>query len=218
MHTLFPESDQERIRAAVAAAERATSGEIVPFVVARSGHYSVASWRGAGIGAVVAAAAGLAAGAWNDGWGLGWLYAAEGILALTLLGALAGALSARLPAVRRALAGRRLLEENVSRRAAQAFLEEEVFNTRDRTGILLFASMFEHRLVVIGDAGVNAKVHEGEWEEVVALVRDGIRGGRPTDGLVAAIEKCGEILHRRGVELRDDDSDELPDAVRIRPE
>jgi len=218
MRALFPDSDQDRIRAAVARAEEATSGEIVPYIVERSGRYEAALWRGAGIGALAAAAVGLAAGAAYDGWGLNWLYAAEGMLALVILGALAGALLALAPPARRVLAGRRRLDYNVARRAAQAFVEEEVFDTRDRTGILLFASLFEHRLVVIGDSGVNAKVEQGEWEEVIALVRDGIRRGAPTDGLVAAIDKCGELLHRRGVALRDDDSDELSDEVRLRRE
>ncbi len=218
MHSLFPDLDQERIREAVATAERATSGEIVPYVVARSGRYEVARWRGAAIGASVFAVAGLVAGAVYDGWGLDWLYAAEGMLALTLLGALAGALVAWWTPVRRALAGQRRMDEAVARRAAQAFIEEEVFDTRDRTGILLFVSLFEHRLLVLGDSGINAKVDAGEWVEVVALVRDGIRRGAATDGLVAAIDRCGELLHRRGVEIRDDDSDELSDSVRLRTE
>jgi putative membrane protein len=218
MHDLFTDADRERIRVAVANAERATSGEIVPYVVARSGMYEVALWRGGAIGAFVAAVAGLGAGAAYEGWGLNWLYAAEGILALVLLGGLAGSVAALAPPIRRLLAGRRRLDENVTRRATQAFVEEEVFDTRDRTGILLFVSLLEHRLIVLGDAGVNAKVQPGEWSEVVDLVRNGIRRGAPADGLVAAIDKCGEILHRRGVELRDDDSDELRDEVRLRKE
>ena len=40
--------------------------------------------------------------------------------------------------------------------------EEEVFSTEDRTGILLLLSLFEHRVVVLGDAGIKAKVGEGE--------------------------------------------------------
>ena len=218
MDSTFSELDQDRIREAVAAAERATSGEIVPYVVARSGRYEVALWRGAAIGAVLVAVAGLVAGAVYDGWGLNWLYAAEGMLALLVLGALAGALVAWWAPVRRALAGRRRMDESAARRAAQAFVEEEVFDTRDRTGILLFVSLFEHRLLVLGDAGINAKVGPDEWVEVVALARDGIRRGAPTDGLVAAIERCGELLHRRGVEIRHDDSDELSDRVRLRKE
>ena len=37
------------------------------------------------------------------------------------------------------------------------FLEEEVFNTKQRTGMLLFMSFFEREAVVLGDVGINKK-------------------------------------------------------------
>ena len=213
---LFTDEELARISAAVAEAERATAGEIVPYVVARSGRYEVALWRGAGLGALLGAIVALAVGALNDGWGLEWLYAAEGVLMVTLTGALAGAALAIVPAVRRMLAGKVRLDTHTARRAAQAFVEEEVFNTRDRTGILLFVSLLEHRILVLGDAGINQKVAPEEWAEVVVLVRDGIKRRALGEGLAAAVTRCGELLHRRGVGIRDDDTDELPDAVRVR--
>ena len=96
------------------------------------------------------------------------------------------------------------------------FVEEEVFDTRDRTGILLFVSLFEHRIEVVGDSGINDKVEPAEWVEVVDLVRAGIRRQSLADGLVQAVERCGDLLHRRGVEVRPDDTDELADDVRVR--
>lgn len=213
---LFSDDDHERIRAAVAAAERRTAGEIVPYVVRQSGRYDVAVWRGAAAGALVAAAALLGVATLYDGWGLGWLYSAWAMAAAMGLGGTLGAVAvALLDPLRRLLAGPALLAETVHRRAAQAFADEEVFDTRDRTGILLFVSLLEHRLEVVGDKGIDAKVEPGEWTEVVDLVRAGIRRGDLAGGLVAAIERCGDLLHRRGVALRDDDTDELPDGLRV---
>lgn len=211
------EADLARIEAAVGAAEQRTAGEIVPFVVRQSGSYDVAAWRAAAIGALLAAAAALGASWLYDGWGLPWLYSTWAVETATLAGAVAGGLAgAFVPLVRRSLAGPALLAETVHRRAAEAFLDEEVFATRDRTGILLFVSLFEHRIEVVGDSGINAKVEPAEWEGVVARVRTGIRGGDLAGGLVAAVEMCGDLLHRRGVELQPGDTDELPDGVRLR--
>jgi putative membrane protein len=216
---LFTDAELETIRQAVSEAERATAGEIVPFVVQRSGRYEFAVWRGAALGALLAALGGLSVAATYSGWGLSWLYAAEGLLALVFVGAVVGGgLVAFVPALRRALAGAARLDENVGRRAAAAFLEEEVFNTRDRTGILLFVSLLEHRILVVGDAGINQKVGQEEWAEVVARIRRGIREKTLAAGLVDAVGLCGALLHRRGVEIRPDDTDELADGVRIRPE
>lgn len=216
---LFTDAEHERIRQAVAAAETRTAGEIVPYVVRRSGTYQVAVWRAAAIAAVVAAILALGVAWAYDGWGLGWLYSAWAMaLVMTVAGSLGAVAASLSDALRRALAGADRLDERVHRRAAVAFVDEEVFDTRDRTGILLFVSLFEHRIEVVGDSGINAKVEQDEWAGVVELIRDGILHGDLAGGLCAAIERCGDLLHRRGVALRPDDVDELADDVRVRDE
>lgn len=213
---LFTDAERERIRVAVAEAETRTAGEIVPYVVRRSGSYDVATWR---LASLVALGSGMLALGWawlNDGWGWSWLYTAWALALVMTAGGVAGAVLSLLPALRRLAAGPEALDETVHRRAALAFVEEEVFDTRDRTGILLFVSLFEHRIEVVGDAGINAKVEPHEWHEVVDLIRQGIRQHTLADGLVEAVQRCGDLLHRRGVEVRTDDTDELSDDVRVR--
>ena len=119
------------------------------------------------------------------------------------------------PASVRQFAGRGTMDVAVHRRAMQAFVEEEVFNTRDRTGILLFVSLVEHRIEVLGDSGINAQVTADDWVEVVALIRDGIRRGRASDGMVAAIARCGALLRDKGVHIRSGDTNELSDGLRL---
>ena len=211
------DADQDRIKEAVAAAERRTSGEIVPYIVGRSGGYEVAVWRAASLGAALLMGLGLAVAALYEGWGYGWLYAGWGVALLGLVGGTLGALLAQfVPAVKRLFAGADRLARRVDRRAGLAFLEEEVFHTRDRTGILLFVSLFEHRIVVLGDSGINEKVQQPEWEHIVATIRRGIRSGHFADGLVEAIGECGALLETKGVAVKPDDFDELRDDVRVR--
>jgi putative membrane protein len=214
-HTLT-DSDRALIRAAIQQAEARTSGEIVPYIVGRSGQYEVAVWRAAAGGAILTAALALATAWGYEGWSLAWLYTGWGMATVMALGGTVGALAAAfVEPLRRRLAGADLIDETVHRRAAEAFVAEEVFNTRERTGILLFVSLFEHRIVVLGDSGINAKVAAEEWIEVVDLVRAGIRAKTLAAGLADAIGRCGELLERRGVEIRADDTDELSDDVRF---
>jgi putative membrane protein len=120
--------------------------------------------------------------------------------------------------LRRALAGPHAIERRVQQRAAAAFLEQEVWKTRDRTGILLFLSLFERRVVVLGDSGIHRQVQPGEWDAVVRHVVSGLRKKTPkaaVTALVAAIVECGEILARHGLPPRPDDADELPDDLRL---
>ena len=215
---LFTDAEREAIRVAVAEAETRTAGEIVPYVVRRSGTYQVAVWRAASFGALLVAAVSLAVAWAYEGWGLSWIYSAGWMaVAMTLGGVLGALVGAGVDGVRRLLAGADRLDERVHRRAAEAFLEEEVFDTRDRTGIL-FVSLFEHRIEVVGDVGINAKVKQEEWVEVVDLIRTGILNGSLAAGMISAINRCGDLLHRRGVEIREDDTDELSDEIRVRDE
>lgn len=217
MKSILSESDQERIREAVAEAERRTSGEIVPFVVPRSDVYEAAVWKGAAAGAVLALLLAVLVFNFYGGWGFGWLHTGWGTaLLVTLCGLGGGLLTAFVPPLRRTLAGADAMTRNVHRYAMKAFVEEEVFDTRERTGILLFVSLFEHRIEVLGDAGINRLVSSDEWAEVVEHIRDGIRAGRFADGLVEGITMCGHLLEKSGVEVREDDTDELANRIRFR--
>jgi putative membrane protein len=219
MPPVLSEADLERIRRAVGEAEQRTSGEIVPYVVERSGSYEVAVWRGASIAALMAMGLGVLFLQFYDGWGLGWLYTNWGMVLLASLAGVVGAvLTATVGALKRLLAGAGRLTRRVHRRASLAFLEEEVFHTRDRTGILLFVSLFEHRIEVLGDTGISEQVSDDEWIEIVDTIRTGIKEDHFADGLVDAVGMCGRLLETKGLAVRHDDTDELPDDVRLREE
>lgn len=208
----FSPAELDAVRVAVEEAERRTSGEIVPYVVPASDGYVNALWKGAALGAVAGPLLALAVYHAADLWGTHlnlWiaLPAAAGAAAGFLL-------TAFVPVVKRWLAGDEILDLRARQRAEMAFLEEEVFRTRDRTGILLFLSLFEHRVVVLGDAGINRKVEQGQWEGIVADMVAGIRSGRPGSALAQAIRHCGELLERHGVALQAGDVNELPNELR----
>lgn len=215
MQTIIDSLDEERVQEAVRQAEERTAGEIVPVVVPRSDTYEVATWRGAVLGGLLALVGALLVVQFYSGWGLGWLYTPWGLAFVVLGGGvLGGSLTTLVRPLHRRAAGHDLLDETVHRRALQAFVEEEVFDTRDRTGILLFVSLLEHRVEVLGDAGINQQVDPDDWIEIVECIREGIRHERFTDGLVEAVEMCGRLLERRGVGIRPDDENELPNTVR----
>jgi putative membrane protein len=206
----FSAEDLARIGAAVAAAEKGTSGEIVPVFVEASGSYSEAAWRaGTVLGALAVVALDLAAPEWM---------AAHVYTPLLVFAALfaAGFHGVTLfPPVQRRLAGRQAMDEMVSLRAEAAFTREQVFSTRDRTGVLIFVSSLERKVRVLADSGIHAKVADGTWDGVVAKVVSGMKTERPADGIVEAVQLCGQLLRQHGFDARPDDTNELPDSLRI---
>jgi len=210
---LFSEADRARIQAAVRDAEGKTSGEIVPFLVERSDAYEAADWRG---GAVLGAAIACAAAAVHEMTDIWLPFNFAGLILIVIVAFVTGMLLVRfIPALKRLFTGSDAMAHHVARRAAEAFIAEEVFQTRERTGILLFVSLFERRVLVVGDAGINARVQKSDWDGIVATIVDGLKKGTPADGLVRAIGACGELLERQGVTRRSDDTDELSDGLRI---
>jgi len=210
--TGFGAPDLEAVRRAVAAAEAESGGEIVPYVVAASDPYPGAAWKGAALGAIAGALAGWAVHRAGGFWGgnlLFWM-----LLPPAAGGALAFLAVHLVAPLRRALAGAELVELRTRRRAAAAFLEQEVFATADRVGILLFLSLFERRVVVLADSGIHAKVEAGEWDSIVAQIADGIRRGEAEAALVQGVRACGALLARHGLVGRPGRGNELPDELR----
>jgi len=210
---LFSDDDLAAIREATTAAELQSGGEIVPFIVERVVERDEARWRGATLGALAAA---LVAGLVHF---LGPFWGGSGVWWITLpavAGAGLGFLVASADAVGRRLIPDDHLERAVRMRAEAAFVEEEVFDTRDRTGILVFLSLFERRAVILADAGINRSVPEDTWQGVVDELVAGIKAGRAAEAMRQAVTRCGRILAEYEVALRPDDTDELPDAPRIR--
>ena len=210
---MFPPSDRDRIAEAVRQAESKTAGEIVPYVVHQSDHYEVAEWRAGFLLGGCAFLGMTVARSFESAW---IPFDPVMIAALTLLASAIGMLAVRfVPALLRVCAGKHLIDRRVEARAAEAFISEEVFHTHGRTGILIYLSLLERRVLVVGDSGINAKVQTEDWHGIIHRVVEGIRRGKPADGLVDAILQCGTLLERHGVARGRGKTDELANDLRI---
>ena len=83
----------------------------------------------------------------------------------------------------------------IERRASSAFSEHGLHRTAGHTGLLILVALFERRVVVLADEGVNRRLGAGHsWQELVDEVLAGIRSGRPAEGIAEAVRRCGQIL------------------------
>jgi putative membrane protein len=183
---LLDPADRLRIEGAVLEAEQNTAGEIVVAVVGSCAEYGSAGWR---LGAAVALLGFLGAGIFAAEIGLGMLLGAQAV------GLALGHLLGRIQIVRRSLISDSFMQECAERRAWSAFAENGLARTAERTGILIFVALFEHRVIVLGDEGVDRVLDPDEsWEEVVGLLLAGVREKRAAEGILAAVRRCGELL------------------------
>ena len=209
----FSDKEKEQIKRAVEELEEVSSGEIVTYFAYKSSNYDSAKWSNALL--FMASATfmlTIMAYMWWLPNGIGTFETSGFILLCGILGYM---LAGLLPAYRLFIVGSENAYQKVRLRAMEAFLNEEVFNTRDRTGILFYISELEHQVIVLGDSGINAKVDQKDWDNVVNLILDGIKNKQITDGLVKAINACKNLLIENDFHVRSDDTNELGDDIRI---
>lgn len=224
---LLSSEDHVRIELAIATAERGTRGEIVCIVTDEVGPYAEVPLAWAAVVALVfpflmLAGAG-AVGLFDYAFG-GWVAAqlaathAAVLTALTTYALLQCTLFvgvfviASIPPIRRRLTPVLLKRARVRKRALEQFFERGLNETEERTGVLIFVSLNDRRAEVLADSGINAKVDASAWSDVVTDLVAGVVAGRPGDGIVAAIGRCGGILAGH-FPAEPDNLDELPDRL-----
>ena len=202
--------EQQQISACVQRAEKQTSGEIVPMVVSASHDYPMAAVTG---GVFIALPFSLLSAQLIGGYfwltpDKMWLFLACFIIFFLL----AHQLVERIPRLKRHFLSEKSISEEVGEAATIAFFTENLYRTRAENGILLFISVFEHRVWVLGDRGINEKIPPERWQEIVDLVTDGIKNDRQCQAICDAITRIGETL-REFYPIETDDKDELHNLI-----
>ncbi|MBS1539093.1 MAG: hypothetical protein JSS73_00445 [Bacteroidetes bacterium] len=215
----FSEQDLERIKEAVRQAESKISGEIVPVFVEKSGVYSVANYRAALVAGSLAYLVIVLFDRYLHGASkLLGIYDRDPLLVFLLIAiaCLLGSTAAHyIPSLQKFFISQHHFDRMTRQRAETAFLQEEVFNTRHRTGIMIFISFFEKEVMVIADRGISKVVEQKEWDNMVQGIILNIRMGNVVRGMEAAILRCGEILLEKGFLKTADDVNELKDDLRM---
>lgn len=200
----FTTKEKQRIESAVKMAESKTSGEIVPMVVEESYDYPRAELIGGGM---MALAAGLFV-SWAIGHESIWWFLPVAIVVYFI----SVQLIRNLPSLKRKLVNPVEFDVEVREKALVSFVEQGLHETRDKTGILILISLFERRVQVLADSGINAKVPENTWEEIVAIITAGLKSDTACDATCQAVTRCGELLQEH-FPIKADDTNELPNLI-----
>jgi len=104
------------------------------------------------------------------------------------------------------------LTGDVLDRAAWVFKKLGMHKTADRNGVLFYLAVNDKKFAIIGDAGINAKVHAGFWNDISELLKKNFKDGKFTEGLSEGILLAGKHLMIH-FPYRKDDVNELPDEI-----
>ncbi|HLV68727.1 MAG TPA: hypothetical protein VKY73_23075, partial [Polyangiaceae bacterium] len=200
---LLSHSDEQAIETAIARVEERSATELVVAVVRKSDDYW--QWR------VVSAA----------GWGVAAAIAftflapdASPLWAILLQVPVAGLvyfLTGLGPFLRRFVPAP-VLDDAAQSRAMLLFAERGLHNTRERTGLLVFLSELEHRVVILGDMGIHAAVGDEGLRFYVDDVVRHVREGRTVEGILDVIARLEPVLVEKAP-VRPGDVNEIPNRI-----
>ncbi|MDH3828260.1 MAG: TPM domain-containing protein [Desulfobacterales bacterium] len=208
---IFLSNDERaRVETAVKEAEKLTAGEIVVMIISASYQYPLAIVIGAAAFALLLALIFTPlAGAWLWIGGQNmWLFLGF----LTVFFILFHEIIKRIPWLKRFFISRKEIDDEVEEAAITNFFDQGLYRTRDQTGVLILISVFERRVWVLADRGINTRVSESQWDDIVKMITDGIKQKRPADAICEAVEKIGELL-KTHFPIKPDDTDELKNLI-----
>ena len=134
------------------------------------------------------------------------------LLLKTAAAFIAGWLIFRIPRVKLALTPDATKARRVRRRAIMLFQVGTERRTATRTGVLLYLSLAEHRAEIVADESIQSKISGEEWGEAMLALLEGVRDGRPGEGIAAAIARIGDVLAVH-FPFTGSDPNELPDRL-----
>ena len=81
-------------------------------------------------------------------------------------------------------------------RAREVFAAQGVWNTEENNGVLIYLLLADHKVEVVADRGVNARVTPGEWQVICHGMETHFREGRFEAGAIAGVRAVSEVLAR----------------------
>lgn len=209
MKPTLSEHERRRLDLRVAETEKRTGTQIVLSVIQRSDAYAELPWKAFALGASVV---GLILFLLH--WSL-YAWYPDASLLIVVVGILAGGallalLTVMMPRFAKLFLSDYRAEVEVQQYAKALFLDRELFATRQRTGVLLLVSLFEHRVVILPDKGLDERLTEDDVNNMIAAMTSLLKRRQIPQAFDAGLDYLARVLTTSSSELH---SDELPNDI-----
>ncbi|HOW54587.1 MAG TPA: TPM domain-containing protein [Syntrophorhabdaceae bacterium] len=211
MRQILSEQDRTGLDERVAEAEKCTGTQVVLAVIERSDSYAEVPWKAFAMGASIAGLLvfvfGLAPGSSSSN-----MTALVAVVATLAAGCALALLTIFVPALAGLFLSAHRVETEVRQYAQSVFLTREIFATRARTGVLLLVSLFERRVVLLPDSGLQDRLTGDAIRDIIARMTPSLAQGEIARALEEGLEKLSEILSAV-VPAGQGGGNELPDGI-----
>ncbi len=96
--------------------------------------------------------------------------------------------------------------------ARTVFGEMGMHETEEHTGVLLYIAVQDHKIAIVGDEGINAKVPPDFWECIIEQLTTDFKAEKYCEGICTTLTTVAEELSFH-FPYKEDDIDELPNDI-----
>ena len=89
-----------------------------------------------------------------------------------------------------------LREQTARQRAEEVFSNLRVWDTAQNSGVLIYVQLVDHRIEIVADRGINARVPQSQWDATCRRMEEAFRDRRYEQGVLTAIDEITLLLTR----------------------
>ena len=102
-------------------------------------------------------------------------------------------------------------------RAVALFGKMGVWDTEHNNGVLIYLLLAEHAIEIVADRGLTRQVPKGQWDGLVANMREAFRAGQFEPGMNQAVDTVDHLLRMHfSLAPGQNNPNELPDRADMR--
>ncbi len=209
MKQILSDHDRSWLDTRIAEVEKQTKTQIVLALIQRSDIYAELPWKAFALGASITGLLVFIFDLLSYGWysGVTVLMAVGGVLAG---GAVLALLTVLVPGFARRFLSASRAEVEVRQYAESMFLSRELFATNKRTGILILVSLFERKVVILPDKGLQDQLREKVMQSIIAAMTVFLKRGEVREAYEAGLE---ELVRSPGTDVTGISENELSDEI-----
>ncbi|MBN2030276.1 TPM domain-containing protein [bacterium] len=209
MKQTLSDHDRGRLNDLIAETEKKTKTQIVLAVIQRSDSYAELPWKVFALGASIAGLLFFVLNLSFHDW-YPQVTVLVAVASTLVCGILFALLTVIIPSFARQFLSADRAEMEVRQYADSLFLSRELFATNHRTGILMLVSLFERRIVILPDRGLENQLKEEDIQSVIAAMTPFLKRKEIGKAFENGLERLSRILGTAGPEGGEN---ELPDDL-----
>lgn len=199
---MINKTQQENIRAAIAAVEQNTNAELVTVLARQADNYRYIGFTWAALVALVSPTVLLMLPFWLD---LLHILATQCLVFAVL------AVAFQWLPLRRLLVPKKMAYWHAANLARRQFLDNNLHHTEGESGVLIFVAEAERYVEIIADRGISRHVPQEQWQDIVNEFIAAVKAGQVEQGFLRCIDQCGQLLKQHCPAT--DTRNELPDHL-----